>query len=188
MAAFDIMPYNSALGQTDLIHFGQATGTGLLVGEPCRIASAGTLTEVSSATGDNVAGIVINGPVSATAGDSRNINPRTGAAWAANDLIGYVVAKPGQRFITRNVSSNGTSFIASGLAVGTLANIGDPVGLLLVSNVHGIHIGASEALSCARIVDVLDSNKQSIQITGNTGVSVVFEIIRSQFTSAVATS
>jgi hypothetical protein len=108
-----------------------------------------------------------------------NINPATGIAYAVNDTIAYWPANEGTLFITDNVFAAGAGAASAPL----VTDIGEsyqitysttaaaPIGwgVEKTAGVVGVDV-------CAWIVDVLDTNKAPIRLTGGTGVYVVFEI------------
>jgi hypothetical protein len=106
-------------------------------------------------------------------------NPKTGAVYAVNDEIGYWPADQGTLFITDNffASAAGSAVAPAVTDIGqsymiTYATFGTPDagwGVEQAAAVAGTDIAAV-------VVDVLDSQKAPIRVSGNTGVYVVFEI------------
>ena len=184
MAAFDIMPFRSPHGQMGKIeHFRMTAGQSFVVGEPVAVVAAGTLTESTSACADaGIMGIAL-APGGATGAAS--LNWRTNAAYAGGDRIPVCIPESSTLFITRNWTVAGAAFNDTAPA---LADIGEEVGLVLIGGVWGIDVASGSMI--ARVVDILNARKTSIQETGETlnttlvgGVVqywVVFQIVAHQ--------
>lgn len=197
MAAFDIMPWTSSLGQAPEVRYGAMTaGATFQVGEMVGFVSAGSLSEApaddtqfiladltAAGTSAMRCGVACFGPGAASAAaDPRNsvaINPRTGNAFATGDTIAYWPADQGTLFITDNFTAAGAgSAVAPAVTdIGeayqiTYATFGTPDSGWGVEQTAGV--AATDVF--AAVVDVLDATKVPIGLTGNAGVFVVFEI------------
>jgi len=182
MAARDIMPWKSPLGGTTEVRYGEFTANEVFeIGEPVSLIDAGTWTEptddaaqwtLAQMGGNVAAGIAAWGP------GAGNINPATGVAYATGDWFPYwPVGEPGQLWITKNcMAAGGGSLVAP-----VLADIGDEYQIVYGTTAPiGWGIEQTVALTgvdvIAEIVDVLDSKKSPIRVTGNAGIYWVFEI------------
>jgi len=184
MAARDIMPFKSPLGGTYEVRVAGMTASEVFdVGEPVAIVDGGTLTEppddatqwilTDGEDGGTSVGIACYGP--GTGGV--NTNPKTNAAYTTNDEIAYWPASQGTLFITQNVFAAGAGSASAPLVtdIGERYQISygttDPIGwgVEKTAGVIGVDVQAV-------VVDVLDSQKAPIRVSGNAGVFVVFEI------------
>lgn len=183
MAARDIMPWKSPLGGSYEVRYAGMTAAQTFdVGEPVVVVTAGTVTEATAAgwvvtdftTAGSSAmqgGIACNGP------GAGNINPDTGIAYATNDKIAFWPLNQGILFITDNFYATGAS-AAGGATTPLVTDIGESYELSSDGTVWVVEQTAAAPGTDvqARIVDVLDTNKAPIRITGQTGVYVVFEL------------
>jgi hypothetical protein len=186
MAAYDFMPFKSPLGGTyEVRHAGMTTGQTFDVGEPVVLVTAGTLTEgtangwiitdFTTTTATSIeGGIACNGP------GAGNLNPQTGIAYAVNDAIAYWPINQGILFITRLANN----FRASGAAAAGAARapVVTDIGESYVMSSNGTNWAITTDAAApgtsvqADIVDVLDTNKAPIRLSGNAGFYAVFEI------------
>lgn len=184
MAAFDIMPFRSPHGQMGKIeHFRLNAAESFVVGEPVSVNADGELTESADDPVDaDLMGIAL---APGGASGAASLNWRTNAAYTTGDRIPVAIPESSSLYITRNFSAAGTAFNDTAPA---LADIGDEVGLSLISGVWGVDQSATN--NTCRIVDILNARKTSIQETGETlnttlvgGVAqywVVFQIVAHQ--------
>lgn len=179
MSARDIMPWNGPSGQYPrVLHFRLNASETFAEGEPVAVNADGELTE-SASTGPvpaDLMGIALAGPAASR-------NPATGNAWATGDMVPVAVPDSNTLFITSNYTE-GTAFDD---AQPTAAVLGDQAGLVRLSDVWGIDNGQDANEGVAQIVDVLNSQKESIQVTGETLASgsqyyIVFRIVAHQGT------
>jgi hypothetical protein len=180
MTAFDIMPFDSNGTEDDVRHYRMDGGETFVVGEIVALGADGDLNEAGDdPAGSAVLGIALAPVTYSIGGSSTNKNPRTGTAYATGDMIPVAQLRAGKRVITSKFATDG----AGTAATPTLANaLGETAGLSVTAGVHFIDTGVTNDDLC-RIVDVLDSQKRSIQdpsFDGNTGVYVVAEWIQSQ--------
>jgi hypothetical protein len=181
MAARDIMPWFGRGGTSPSTRWGQMTASEVFeIGEPVAIVDAGTLTEppddatqfiITDIDGGLEAGIACFGP------GAGNINPVTGVAFATGDDIAYWPINDGTVFITQNFFAAGAGSDVAPVqtdvgepyqvAYNTTATIG--WGVEQTAGVYGVDVVAT-------ILEVLDTNKDPIRITGNAGVYVLFTL------------
>ena len=192
MAARDIMPFKSPLGGTYEVRVAGMTASEVFdIGEPVVIVDGGTLTEppddatqwilTDGEDGGTSVGIACYGPAGGAQTNDRGAatNPKTGAAYAVNDEIAYWPASQGTLFITRNFYAAGAGSSVAPLvtdigeryqiAYGTFGTPDAGWGVEQTAGVIGVDVQAV-------VVDVLDSQKAPIRVSGNAGVFVVFEI------------
>ncbi len=192
MAKFDIMPFTSRHGGSTEVRWGEMTASeNFEIGEPVMLVAAGTLTEptddaaqwtVAQMDTGQVAGIAAWGPGETTQGSggtAPNLNVATGVAYATGDNLPYWPTNQGTLFITNNYyAAGGGSAVAPALTdigiayqivYGTFGTPDAGWGVEQTAAAVGVDVQAI-------IVDVLDSTKDSIRLTGNTGVFIVFEI------------
>lgn len=181
MAARDIMPWISPLGGTYEVRWNQMTSGELFeVGEPVGVVDAGTLTE----PGDDAAEVVVgdfdggSGGIAAFGPGAGNINPATGAAFAALDDIAYWPFGQGTQFITDNFFA-----AAAGSAVAPAqTDVGEHYQMVYstTAGIIGWGLEQTAALSgvdlVSRVIEVLDDLKRPIRLSGAAGVHVIFEI------------
>lgn len=179
MAARDIMPWTSPTGgHPEIRHFRMNASETFLVGEPVSMNADGELTEsADDPVDDDLMGIALAPAYSGA------LSPRTGAAYTTGDLIPVVIPNDNTLFITRNFSAAGSAFNDTAPA---LADLGDEVGLTLLSGSWGVDQGTTN--NPCRIVDILNANKVSIQQTRETLTTsvtyyVVFQIVAHQSAS-----
>ncbi len=184
MAARDIMPWVSPRGGTYEVRWGSMTASEVFdTGNPIGIVDAGTMTEPGRDNAQVVVGDFdgLEGGIAATGPGSSNINPATGSTYAALDDCAYWPFGQGTLFITDNLfaAAAGSLVDPAQTDVGelyqmvystTVGNRGDAGwGLERTAAVVGVDL-------VCHIVEVLDSNKRPIRISGDTGEFVVFEI------------
>jgi hypothetical protein len=179
------MPWISPLGGTYEVRWNQMTSGELFeVGEPVAIIAAGTLTEPPDNAGEiilgdhcatgELGGIACFGP------GAGNIDPRTGAAFAALGMIAYWPWNQGTLFITENFFAAGAAAdvamlltdigVVYQVTYNTTATIG--WGVEQTAGVPGTDL-------CARVQDVLDADKVPIRISGGTGAYMIFDLTTS---------
>lgn len=178
MAARDVMPWNGPHGQYSRIqHFRLNASETFAEGEPVAVNADGELTESADDPVDaDIMGIALAGPAAAR-------NPATNVAWATGDLVPVCIPDSTTYFISPNYSEAGSAFDDTAPVV---ARIGDEGGLALISGTWGFDISGSN--NTCRLVDILNSRKESIQVTGETLATgdeyyVVFVIIAHQSTT-----
>jgi hypothetical protein len=169
MAARDFAPYGSPLGGHYSIRAARLNANTLRVGEPVLIEADGDVAVV----GDDPAAATVAGVALAPVGSGLGFeNPTTGAAYAAGDMVSYVVADNNSVFITNvaHVTDN------AGVAVAvTRANIGDPISIQLAGGVFSIAPNAGNTVG--RIIDVLDSGGNSLnQTNAGAATHVLFKL------------
>lgn len=177
MAKNDILVWTAEHGGHDKVRYGTlAAAATFVAGEPVRLNTAGELVECSNnpATGDDFGGIAVTSGDTVGATDANgSVRQRLGAFTpgtgfpVAGDLVGYVQPAPDIEFITSNFDSTTGAFGD----VPAQTDIGDGVGIQIVSGVWGVAKGGNQI---ARIVDVLDINFRPIAYSGKTGARVVF--------------
>ena len=178
MGARDIMPWNSPTGgHCRVQHYRVDASQTFFEGEVVYLNADGELQEsADEPVPANVTGIALGGP-------GASINPRTGVAWATGDLV--PVALPGDTyFITPNFTTNGSAFDD---AAPTVAMLGDPLALALIGGVWGVDQGPDTNDSTCRLIDILNEQKESIQVSGETLATtdvfyIVFQIVAHQGT------
>jgi hypothetical protein len=192
MAVRDIMPFKSVQGGTTQVKWGQMTASEVFdVGEPVMIVTAGTLTEAEDnddswkyaemGTGAEC-GIAAAGPGGGSQTNDRDahLDPMTGKTYATLAMIPYWPINEGTHFITKNFWAAAG---AGSAAVPDLANIG--ISYMITYATFGTPdagwgIEETAAVSgtdvSAVVLDVLDSAKTPIRLSGNAGVYLVFEI------------
>jgi len=183
MAARDIMPWVSPMGGTCSVRWGSMTASEVFeIGEPIAVVDAGTLTEppddatqfiVTDADSGLEIGIAAAGP------GASNIDPVTGAAYATGARIPYWPIGEGNLFITKKFHAAGgtTTAVPAQTDVGenyqitynTTAGSNLGWGVEQTAGVTGVDV-------VARVVEVLDVDKNPIRISSGTGVYVVFTI------------
>ena len=180
MAAYDIMPWNSAHGGSYRTTRGfMNAGEVFFVGEPVKINGDGEIEESDDPpTAPQLFGIATIGP-----GDAGTItNKRTGTTtWSEGEEIPVWVPEPGMQWITSNYTQ-GTAFDD---VPPTIAVIGDAAGLALIGGVWGIDQTPTANDATCRIIDILDDMKNTIVRPGATDIAlavgdtyyVVFEIV-----------
>ena len=181
MAARDIMPWHTPHG-SQAVQWGQMTsGEAFEAGEPIAVVDAGTLSEP---TQNNVEWLVTESDIGFQAGiaafgpGASNINPRTGVAFTALDDIAYWPVNQGTVFITKNFYTAA----AAATVAPTQAEVGESYQITYATATSpagwGIEVTAGDTgLDFqANIIEVLDTNKDPIRLTGGTGVYVLFTI------------
>ena len=119
MAARDIMPWIASRGGHHEVRYGaMTTGEVFDIGEPVAIVDAGTLTEppvvadqiilANDMDSGELGGIACFGPGAA----GTNVNPMTGVAFAAGDMIAYWPWNQETLFITDKFSAAGAAAAA----------------------------------------------------------------------------
>jgi len=192
MAQNDIQLWDNGSGVApEIRHARMNASEAFRMGEPVYIGADGDLNETKDdAAATKFAGIALapafykKGGTGAGTGTTTNLNPRTGAPYTTGDMIPYAVCRPGVTLISANFATDG----AGTLVAPTLSNaLGETAGFTEASNaagaVYSIDTGVTND-DLVRIIDVLDTNKNSIQdpsFSGNTGVYVVATVIQSQF-------
>lgn len=187
MAKNDIRPFSHPMGGHGRVHWVRLNASETFVaGEPVSINADGELTEsaddpvdadlfgIALASGDTVGATDGNGTFKFKIGA---FAPGTGYP-TTGDLVPVQVPDSNTYFITKNFSAAGSAFADASPA---LADIGDEVGLSLISGSWGVDQSATN--NTCRIVDVLDANLNSIQLSGGTGTQVVFQIVAHQSAS-----
>ncbi len=166
-------------GHLDVMHYRMNAAETFRRGEPVSVNGDGELTEsADDPTAPDFIGVALEPAGYSIGGTATTKNPRTGAAYTTGDMIAVVHARPGQRFICANFATDG----AGTAATPTLANaLGEQAGLTLASGSWFVDTGTTN--NVFRIVDVLDSDRESIQTSGGTGASVVVEVVASQVTA-----
>jgi hypothetical protein len=158
MSARDFMPIQSPLGGHMTIRWARLNANTLRVGEPVLIEADGDIAIV----GDDPAAATVAGVALAPVGSGRGFeNPDTGTAYAAGDLVPYVVADTNTVFITP--VARVTDAAGAAVAV-TRANVGDPVSIQITAGVASIAPNAGNTVG--RIIDVLDALGKSLSQTG----------------------
>lgn len=180
MARNDIVVWKSPHGGHDFVDRGFLDASeSFREGEPVRRTADGTISESpDDPTATDCVGIAVS------SGDTTNtnrsfFNPQTGAAYTTNDNVFFTVPSSHTYFASQNFATDGAGTQAAPL----LTHIGDEAGLTLASGVWSVDIGATNQI--CRIVDVLNSQKESVGDTGETLLStddywVVFQIVAHQ--------
>lgn len=183
MAYGDIMPWVSPLGGTYEVRWGIMTASETFeCGEPVGVA-AGAVTEppddgtewlLADVSGTGlICGIACFGP------GAGNLNPATGVAFATGDDIAYWPAGQGNLFITEYFFATG----AAAYATPDADNIGVIYQITSGTDTGVENWGVEETAGTpgtdvlANVVEVLDSMKRPIRISGQDGAYVVFEIL-----------
>lgn len=173
MAANDHLPYTeNGAGPRRVAFDVNATAT-FERGEPVRMNAAGEVVEGTSP-------IIIDTGIYGISADSSldgagvNIN----AAGGQGFTNGQVTVYPADGLFKTARFSTGGAGVA---ATPTQAHVGDAAGFVLTGGVWFLDIGT--ATTIARIVAVLDENGQKVEISGGTGVWVVYQIVNSQMTA-----
>ena len=169
MARDDIMPWDSANGGTSRTNVGYIAATEEFErGEPVRVEEAGTITECADdPTALLFLGIAANGPGHYT---TAPINPRTNkytgtqATWPVNTRVEVWIPSPGDKFITTNYAATAGGGFGDVAPTGAL--IGDEIGINKIGNSWGLAADATNNI--CRVYDVLNANKDSIMVTGET--------------------
>ena len=182
MAIRDIMPFSSVLGGTFSARWAPMTAGELFeTGEPIMIVGAvGTATEPVGATtswplteftSGVEAGIACFGP------GGGNINPMTGVAFATGDDIAYWPINEGNLFITDNFFATGDTTTAA-VPAQTDCGYHYKMNQAAAATAWGIEqtVGAPGVDVLANVVEVLDTNKTPIRLSGGTGVYLLFHI------------
>ena len=190
MAYDDIAFFSNARGGPKIEHFPMISGASFGKGDVVLVVAAGTLREGVDGTGGNTApgqiGIALGGP-NGPAGTTLN-NPVTDLPYAAGAMIPVAVFDTESLWITKNYSAAGTAFDDTAPAV---ADIGDEAGLVSISGVWGLDNSPDSPDATARIIDILDSTRTSLQPpAGGTAATVattdvfyvVFSIVAHQGT------
>lgn len=167
MSARDFAVFNSPLGAHVRAHYARANDNAFRAGEPVFIDADGDLDGCADAP-TTIAGIALE-PVGSGNGFG---NYRTGAAYAAGDLVSFIAATSDTLFVTAagRFATDG----AGTAATPTRTNIGDLCGVSLAGGNYFLDSG--EANKVAIVVDVLDSLGRSLQdSTAGTGSRVVFK-------------
>ena len=179
MAANDIMPFESISGGISRVRQGPMKASeAFFVGEPVALDSNGLITEANdNPAGDDLIGIASEGP------GSSNVNPKTDATYATNDAIQFWTVSQGDSFITKNYSTDGSTF---NNAAPLIAKLGIRAGLSLISDDWGFDENAGN--KTVRLIDILDDQKASIirtkkVLTTSDTYYVVFAILSTQLTS-----
>jgi hypothetical protein len=178
MSARDIMPWNGNGQIPRVVHYRLDASQTFAEGEPVYLNSTNELQEsADEPIPANLTGIALAGPAAAR-------NPATGVAWATGDMVPVCLPEVNTYFITPNFTAAGSAFADTAPAVGI---IGDPAGLALISGVWGVDGGPGANAATCRIIDVLNSQKESIQVTGETLTTsdvsyIVFQIVAHQGT------
>ncbi len=159
-------------------------------GEFVQLATDGQVAEAADeATTDAIIGVsAAGGDTTATASSATGIGifkystigdfvPGSNAA-AENDYVPVYLFVPQTKFATRNFATDG----AGTDAAPTVANaMGEQVEATVVAGVHGVDTNSATADNAfALITDVLDANMTPIQLSGGTGVWVVFRATASR--------
>lgn len=183
MPARDIMPFKSPLAGTYEIRYGSMNASETFeIGELVFVNDDG---EIEEHPQDDTQAIVADQDsgqqcgISAYGPGASNQHPSTGTTYATGDAIGYWPANQGTIFITDNFFAAGAGSAVAPVAgdIGeayqiTYAQFGTPDagwGVEQTAGVVGVDVQAI-------ILDVLDSRKDPIRLTSNTGVFVTFEI------------
>lgn len=180
MALNDVLPWDSANGGTSRANVGYITASQTFeMGEPVFVTLAGTISVAPDAmAADTLLGIAGGGPGTA------NTNPYTGTTtWGVGTRVPIWIPTPGDKFITPNYAASTAGDFGGTAPV--VAQIGDFVGLEGIGGDYGI---VADGVKLCRVYDILNSNKDSIRITGETLTAsttkgsyyVVFEIIAHQ--------
>jgi hypothetical protein len=143
----------------------RADGAVHVAGEPVFLDADGDLAQCADDP-TTIAGVAL-APVARISGF---FNPATGAAWTTGDNTPYVAATEGQLFITDNFATDGNGTPAAP----TRAHIGDLAGVTRVTGppiVYFVDVGAALLMNTI-IVDVLDTNLESLQSPNSTGTGV----------------
>ncbi len=182
--AYDDIQILSSTGWTPrIMHYRMDAAEAFSKGDVVVVADTGQLQEALTTgplpgglTGIAMAGSIGIGGITLT-------NPRTNAAYAENDMIPVSLPDINTWYYTKNYTE-GTAF-NDVAPVSTL--IGDQVGLVSISGVWGVDQGQDANEGVARVQDVLNSQKESIQVTGETLTTsdtywIVFQIVAHQGT------
>jgi hypothetical protein len=161
MAARDIMPWNSPLGgHVRVFHFPMNASETFFEGEPVAVNADGEVTESATAPvpGDFF-GIALGGP------GASNTNPKTGVAWATGDLVPVCLPDANSTYISDRFAKASAAFDDTAPVA---SDIGDAVGLVLIGGRWGFDGAPDADDGLGRIVDILNSRKESILETGET--------------------
>jgi hypothetical protein len=115
---------------------------------------------------EDLLGIALAGPNGP--GGSTLLNPRftsSDRTYADGDKIPILIPTPSTLFITNNITTDGTAFDDTVIAV---TDIGQLISMALVGTAWGIDIGPAGGSEVGRVVDVLNGRKESIMDTGET--------------------
>lgn len=186
-ATRSIMPFSSPRGGTYEIRYGPMNASEVFeVGDLVFINDEGEVEEFTDgtveATNSEIDSALTMG-VAAFGPGASNKNPKTGTTYATGDSIGYWPANQGTIFITKNTyASAGAS-----LDVAVVTDIGESFQIVYATyNTNGVDTGWGVDIDTAGaqgtdvqalILDVLDSKKVPIRISGNAGIYVTFEIV-----------
>jgi hypothetical protein len=152
-------------------------------GEVVGIVNAGTLSEMPIDTTEVILTDVDTaheGGISAAGPGAGNIDPKTGAAYATGAMIPYYPWNVGTQFITSNFRSDA----GAAVVVPALTDIGEVYEISYATANPPLGWGVDQTNATvatevgARILDVLDTNRVSINEPGSdgTGVFLVFTI------------
>jgi len=189
MAARDILPVMDPNGGTPVPRWNQMTASEVFeIGEPVAVVNAGTLTEppddatqfiVTDIDGGTEAGIACFGP------GAGNINPVTGAAFAALDDIAYWPFGEGTIYKTSNVFAAG----AGSDVAPAQTDVGEPYQMSYNTTATiGWGFEQTAALSgidvqCI-VIEVLDADNEPIRISGAAGTQALFVVPRPTLAAA----
>lgn len=178
MSERDIMPWTSPFGQhIDSIQLPLNASETYLIGECVTIDTNGEANEPADEPDSHqVVGVAVSG--GNTTASTGTVDWRTGNIITTSALVQVAPFRPGARFITENLSQSGTAFSDT---APDQTDVGDGVGLTLISGVWGVDSSMTSGDMIGSIVDVLDSLMRPISESGVTLATtdtyyVVFEI------------
>ena len=191
MAYDDIQVFSTpGGGGPRIVHYGMDASETFGKGDVVVLAATGQIQEAlgTGPLAEGLTGIAMGGP--SGPGGITLTNPRTDTTYAENDRIPVAIPDMTSYFITKNFTTDESSF--SDVAP-TTANIGDACALVdLSAGTWGIDSGPDSGTETCRIHDVLNARKESIVDTGETLAItdtfwIVFQIVSHQGTSANVT-
>lgn len=188
MAKNDIVVWNSPHGGHDRVTRGYIDASETFEnGEPVRFTTAGTIAESpDEPLSTEICGIAVTSGNTAVT-DRSFFNPATGAAYATNDDVSFLVPSPHTYFATRNFATGG-----AGVPVAPAqTNIYDIASLVLtVGGSWYLDVGGAAGALICQVIDVYNLQKESIVRTGETLTApaqdvhgdfwVVFQIVMHQ--------
>jgi hypothetical protein len=197
MTMHDFQPWDNRDHEEYIAHAPMKASEAFRAGDPVVLDADGFLRiAIDGATGPAFGGIALapvafkTGGTGASTGTSVTLNPKTGAAYTTSDLIPYMQARLGSRWICPNLSTGATNNMTAGtvLAYATAkALVGEIAGLQkgtpLATDTWQVDLSeTADTGEVFRIAGFLDVNKRNINVSLQDAAYVIVQVLQSQWT------